>query len=54
MEMARKVCSRCPLYSRVECLLIAKESDLTRGVWGGKVITEKTRREEKIDVRLRK
>lgn len=54
MEMARKVCARCPLYNRVECLLIAKESDLTRGVWGGKVITEKTRREEKIDVRLRK
>lgn len=53
LDRAQKVCSRCPLFNRVGCLVKAKENQLTRGVWGGKVITEKTREEERIDVRLR-
>lgn len=53
LERAQDVCARCPLQNKVECLLTAKESELTRGVWGGKLITEMTRRGETIDVRLR-
>lgn len=50
---AQSICSRCPLFNRVECLLTAKEQKLTRGVWGGKVITENTQRKETVNVRLR-
>lgn len=55
LEAAKSVCSRCPLLDKAECLIKAKQSpDLTRGVWGGTVISEITKREGKVDVRLRK
>lgn len=54
LEAAKEVCSRCPLLDRAECLITAKKSpDLTRGVWGGNVISETTKKRGKIDVRLR-
>ena len=54
MEDSREVCSRCPLLDKAECLLSAKRSpNLTRGVWGGKIITQSNKDKEKIDVRLR-
>lgn len=54
LERAQAVCARCPLLAKATCLLAAKNSPhLTRGVWGGKIITEPKKREEKIDIRLR-
>lgn len=54
LERAQEVCARCPLIAKATCLLAAKNSEhLTRGVWGGKVITELKKKEEKIDIRIR-
>lgn len=53
LEDARAVCERCPLLDKAECLLIARNGTLTRGVHGGKIITESNKEKEKINVRIR-
>lgn len=53
LEAAQEVCARCPLLDKAECLIRAKKSsDLTRGVWGGTVISETEKKKGKINVRL--
>lgn len=53
LSAAREVCLRCPLLNKAECIIIAKRQELTRGVWGGIIMTNANREEAKIDVRLR-
>lgn len=47
LTLALSVCSHCPLKLKEECLDRGQSQDLARGVWGGKVITELDRKEEK-------
>lgn len=53
LEDAQKVCERCPLLNKIECIANAREGDLTRGVHGGKVITQMNQKKEKTNVRIR-
>lgn len=39
ISSAQEICKACPLKIKQVCAGLAQEGDLTRGVWGGKVIT---------------
>lgn len=39
LSLALSVCERCPFRMKEWCYDLALQDDLTRGVWGGKIVT---------------